>query len=262
MRRDFGIVSQDIAILTGADTVALPERAAGRGIRQIWFTDVASPAISDFKELKYIDLSDILKLSSLTGNTYAYYFEDDDLKVFPAVPGDSTVRLFYFSRPGNLVEESRTCTVSAIGTDTLTVDATPSNIVLGSKIDVTKVTAGYKTIVKDLVLTARAANSVTVAGYDFSTKSIAVGDIVSLARETSVVQLPEDAHEVLVWSTANEMAASIGILDIIKTTQDQVEANVRGMRDIMSPRTEDVQSVINPNSILRSGNKKFASLLR
>ena len=108
----------------------------------------------------------------------------------------------------------------------------------------------------------RAANSVTVAGYDFSTTTIVVGDIVSLARETSVVQLPEDAHEVLVWSTANEMAASIGILDIIKTTQDQVEANVRGMRDIMSPRTEDVQSIINPRSLLRSGNKRFASLLR
>jgi hypothetical protein len=155
-----------------------------------------------------------------TGEVKSYYFQADDLKIYPPVPRASTIRLFYLSRPGNLVESSRTATVLTVGTDTITVDAVPSNIVLGSLIDVVKVKGSFKTLVKDQTVTARAFNSVTVAGYDFTAAGVSVGDIVSLARETSVVQLPEDAHSVLVSATAQEMAASLGIEEVTTKRAD------------------------------------------
>jgi hypothetical protein len=261
LRKDFFVVSKDISLSVGDDTIPIPARAAGRAVRKIWITDVTtSPAIGDFWELKYIDLSDVIALRA-TGETFGYYFQDDDIKLFPPASTSLLLRMFYLYRPGNLVLQSETCTVTAVGTDTLTVDATPSNIAIGSKIDVVKVEPGFKTLVEDLTLTNRSFNSVTVSGYDFSTKSISVGDIVSLSRETSVIQLPEDAHELLVWSTANEMATSLGISDMIGHTEKQVLSALNGMRQAFTPRSEDPQTIINGSSLLRSGTTRFGALL-
>jgi hypothetical protein len=262
LRKDFLVVSKDFTMATDDDTIAIPARAAGRAVRKLWITDqMTTPKMNDFWELKYIDLSDVVNLNSV-GDTFGYYFEDDDIKLFPACAAANIVRLFYLYRPGNLVEQSRTCTVTNVGTDTLTVDATPSVIAVGSKVDVIKVEPGFKTIVEDLVLTARSANSVTVAGYDFSATTIAVGDIVSLARETSVIQLPEDAHEVLVWATANEMATSLGITEMISHTEKAMLSALNGMRQAMTPRSEDPQTIINSSSLLRSGTTRFGAMLR
>jgi hypothetical protein len=262
LRRDFFVESEDFSLATDEDTIHLPERAAGRGIRDIWFTDTSSPTIKDFRKLIYTDLSDLLGMGGSTGEVKSYYFQADDLKIYPPVPRASTIRLFYLSRPGNLVEASRTATVLTVGTDTLTVDAVPSNIVLGSLIDVVKVKGSFKTLVKDQTVTARAFNSVTVAGYDFTAAGVSVGDIVSLARETSVVQLPEDAHEVLVWATAQEMAASLGIEEVTERMDKQLAGAVNGMRQAFLPRSEDPQVIINPDSLLRSGYNRFGALLR
>lgn len=262
LRRDFFVESEDFSLSTDDDTIAIPERAAGRGIREIWFTDATSPTISDWRKLRYVDLSDILNLGNTTGETATYYFQADDLKVYPPVPRASTVRLFYLSRPGNLVLTSRTATVLSVGTDTLTVDAVPSNIVLGSLIDVVKVKGSFRTLVKDQTVAARASNSITVTGYDFAAAGVSVGDILSLSRETSVVQLPEDAHEVLVWSTCQEMAASLGIEEVTQRMDKQLQGALNGMRQAFAPRTEDPQTVINPNSLLRAGYNRFGALLR
>lgn len=261
LRRDFMVVTEDFDLDAGDDSLAIPERAVGRGIRDLWYTETtSSPTVSDFKHLKYIDLSQILNLSVLEGDTYAYYFENDLIKFHPALPNDAVVRLFYLQRPGNLVEQSRTCTVTSVATGTLTVDSVPSNIVVGSKIDVVKVDPGYGTLVKDQTVTAKSATSVSVSGYDFS--DVSVGDIVSLKRETSVVQLPEDAWEVLIWATANEMAVSLGIDAIIAQTEKQLAGALSGMRTAFVPRTEDPQIIINPRALIRSGNVRFSTLLR
>lgn len=263
LRRDFMVVSEDFPLSAGEDTLPLPERAVGRGIRDLWFTSVTnSPIVSDFRKLKYVDISDILNLSVLEGDTYAYYFMDDDIKFHPELPEDAIVRLFYLSRPGDLVEVSQTCTVTGVGADTLTVDAVSSNILIGSKIDVVKVDPGYKTLTKDNAVGARSSTTIQCGAADFVTAGVAIGDIVSLKRETSVIQLPEDAWEVLIWATANEMATSIGIDSIIAQTEKQLQGALNGMRQALVPRTEDPQTIINPSSLIRSGNTRFSTLLR
>ena len=262
LRKDFFVAEKNFSLAVGDDTLAIPERAVGRGIRDLWFTEKANPTPGDWKELVYVDLSDILGLSTSVGNTFAYYFQDDDLKFYPQLAVAATLKLFYYYRPAAIVEESKTCTILSIGTDTLTVDEVPSNIQLGSIIDVIKVRPSFRTLAESYTVTARASNSITCAGVDFSTMKIAAGDIVSLERQTSVIQLPEDAHELLVWATANEMATSIGIEDMIKNTEKQMTGALAGMRLALTPRTEDSQTIINSSSLLRAGFANIASIMR
>lgn len=262
LRKNFFLKNEDFALTLGTDELALPERAAGRTVYKCWITTVTNPEIKDFRELRQLEVSELLNIRTSNGDTFGYYFENDKIKFYPAVAEDSTVRLFYLFRPGELVLQSRTATILSIGTDTLTIDATPSNITLGTKIDVVKVAAGYETLCKDLTVSARSSTSVTVSGYDFSTMGISVGDILSTARETSVVQLPEDAHDVLVWAVANEMAVGLGVDSIITNTQNVLTANIAAMRESFSPRSEDVQVIVNPRNLLRSGGTRLGSILR
>jgi hypothetical protein len=249
-------------MLIGEDTLQIPDRAVGRGIRNIWIADVASPTVNDFRELKMIDISEIKRVSHGTGNTAFYYYEDDELKLFPVLTKDSTIRLYFLSRPGELVLENKTCTVTAVGTTTLSVDATPNNIALGSKIDVIKVTPGFKNLVEDQVLTARGATTLTVAGYDFSTKKISVGDIVSLSRQSSVVQIPEDCIDTLIWSSCNQIAVALGITDMIDYTQKSLVSALQNMQMALVPRSEEPQKIVNGRSLLRSGAGRFNFLSR
>jgi hypothetical protein len=262
LRKNHFLKNEDFSVLSGATELALPERAIGRTVYKVWMTSATIPVVSDFRELKYLEVGEILSTRTSNGDTYGYYFEDDKLKFHPALAEDSTVRLYYLFRPGELVLESRTATISGVGTDTLTLDATPSNITLNSKIDVVKVNAGFETLCKDLVVSARSSTSVTVTGYDFSTMGISVGDILSLKRETSVVQLPEDCHDVLVWATASDIAIGLGVDSIIAHTEKAYLGVLMGMRDALSPRSEDPQTIINPRSLLRSGGTRLGSILR
>lgn len=261
LRRDFLLAYDDFPLIANADTIEIPERAAGRGIRDIWFTEVAVPKISDFRKLQYMDLSEVPLVVGI-GDTSSYYFYADDLKLYPPVARASTVRLHYLSRPGNLVESTRTATITGIAADTLTLDGTPPNIQAGSKIDVVKIGGSFKTLAKDLPVVSRSSNNITITGADFTMIPVAIGDIVSLARETSVVQLPEDAHEVLVWSTAGEMATALGIQDLIDQAARQLDTALNGMRQAFLPRSEDPQVIINPDGLYRSGYNRFSALLR
>jgi hypothetical protein len=77
-----------------------------------------------------------------------------------------------------------------------------------------------------------------------------------------VVQLPEDAHEVLTWSTCLEMAASLGIEEVTQRMEKQLAGALNGMRQAFAPRSEDPQVIINQSSLLRAGYNRFGALLR
>ena len=40
LRKDFFVVSKDYTLTTGENEIEIPERASGRSIKTLWFTDV------------------------------------------------------------------------------------------------------------------------------------------------------------------------------------------------------------------------------
>ena len=46
LRRDFLLSYDDFSLTSGEDNIEIPERAAGRGIRDLWYTEETNPTIS------------------------------------------------------------------------------------------------------------------------------------------------------------------------------------------------------------------------
>ena len=136
---------------------------------------------------------------------------------------------------------------------------------MGSKCDVTQVEAGFGVVIKDAVVSNVSATTITFAGYDANNplSGFSAGDIVSLKRETSVIQLPEDWHDVLLWGTCVGIVTALGIPDQIQQAQAEYQSVLVQARNLCSPRAENERpKIIDHDGILRRRNyaRKFPAV--
>jgi hypothetical protein len=267
LREEFFVVNEFVTFPSATGKVQIPERAIGRTIRDIWLSTTNSTDETDYYSIIKIDLEEIrqYKNSIISEGPYAWYLQNDYVHVFPKISSDCYGLLKYSQRPSEIVLESRTATVVSYTDDTVTVDEVPDNIEVGSKCDITKVEAGFEIIIKDAVVSNVSATTITFTGYDATNplSGFSAGDIVSLKRETSVIQLPEDWHDCLIWATCKAISYALGVPEFIEQSEKQYAGCVQEARNLCSPRAEASRpKVVNSRGILRSHNyaRKFPAV--
>ena len=265
LREEFFIVEEDLVVLKTTGKVGIPERAIGRVIRDI---HVAAPGSTSYKRAIKIELDDIRGYTQVSNSEmpFAWYIQNDDIRLHPILDADDVnIKVKYSQRPSELVLESRTATVVSYSVDTVVVDEVPDNIEVGSKCDITQVDPGFGIVIKSAVVSNVSNTSITFSGYDALNplSGFSAGDIVSLKRETSVVQLPEDWHDVLLWGTALGIVTALGISEQIAQAKDEYQSNLVQARNLCSPRAENTRpKVLDYNGILRRRNfaRKFPAV--
>jgi hypothetical protein len=273
LREEFFVVDESMTVpgtATSGSTycsVQIPERAIGRTIRDIWLSTKSSTNLDDYKNLIKIELDEILEFrsSANSNGSYGFYYKDDRIYVQPPSTDDQYIILKYLQRPSEIVSEDQTADIVSFTHDTLTVLAVPDNIVAGTKIDITKVTAGFNVLLKDAVVASTSATTISVSGYSLANplSGFSAGDVVSTARHTSVIQLPEDAHHVLLWAVCLDIESSIGVDRFIQIAQKRYDDVVRSCRNLCSPRAENSRpKIVNQRGLLRSnlGARKFPTV--
>jgi hypothetical protein len=143
--------------------------------------------------------------------------------------------------------------VTAVGTNTITLSKVPSNLTIGSKIDVTDNKPAYPLVYKDLTITNISGVVITVSGFTGTALSgVDVDDVVSTALETSIVQLPDEAAIVLIHATAVRVLEALSIPDQMKIAEDKMQQKIRACREILSPRVEgSIPKIIQRDGLLR-----------
>lgn len=258
LREEFFIVEDYVTFPATTGKLQIPARAAGRTIRDIWWSSVDDSAdLDNFKKLAKIELEEILqfRVNSNSGGCYAWYIMADFIYAHPPSDSASYAWLKYTMRPSELVQEDRTANIESLTYDTLTVDAVPDNIIVGSVCDITNVEPGYELKYRDLTVTQVSATTITFSGFTalLPLTGVVAGDVVSLRRETSVIHFPEDAHESLIWATTKAMAVSLGIRQFIEDTEKELKGSIQSLRDMCAPRAENSRpKVLNPRGLLRS----------
>lgn len=257
LREEFFIVEEDLTITAGTGKVAIPERAIGRVIRDIF---VQVPGSTDYKRIPKLELEDIrgYSQSSVSEQPFGWFIQNDNIHIHPIYTSDDVeITVKYAQRPSDLVKESRTATIVSFTDDTVTVDEVPDNIEVGSKCDITQVDPGFGIVIRDAVVSNVSATTITFTGYSALNplSGFAAGDIVSSKRETSVVQLPEDWHDVLLWGTCVGIVTALGIPDQIEQAQREYNGVLQQARNLCSPRVENTRPKnFDPNGILRRRN--------
>lgn len=252
LREEFFVFRDVLTINAGDYGFRIPERAIGRTLREIQYRNLAGGNL--VYDLPRISIEDSYRFTNLgQGTPNGFMVEGDTIRLLPTPSSNGEVVLYTLRKPSNLVLDSRTAKVTAVGTNTITLSKVPSNLTIGSKIDVTDNKPSYPLVYKDLTITNITGLVITVTGFSGTALAeIDVDDVVSTALETSIVQLPDEAATVLVHATAVRVLEALSIPDQMKIVEDKLQQKIRACREILSPRVEgSVPKVIQRDGLLR-----------
>ena len=252
LREEFFVFRETLSITAGDFGFRIPERAIGRTLREIQYRNQTGGTL--VYDLPRISIEDSYRFTNLgSGTPNGFMVEGDTIRLLPTPSSDGEVILFMLRKPSNLVLTSRTAVVTAVGTNTITLSKVPSNLTIGSKIDITDNKPAYPLVYKDLTITNISGVVITVSGFTGTALSgVDVDDVVSTALETSIVQLPDEAAIVLIHATAVRVLEALSIPDQMKIAEDKMQQKIRACREILSPRVEgSIPKIIQRDGLLR-----------
>jgi len=255
LREEYFVVRDEVPVVSGQSKVGIPKRALGRALREVHFKLANGnyynlPRYSIENSYPYLN-------ASVTGNPTGFYIMADAIYLAPTSNTAGTAALWYFLRPNSIVPTARTGAITALTESTVTLNKVPSNITVGGLIDITAYQPGYQLAYKDLTVTNISGKTLTLAGFDLANPiaDVAVGDSVSSALETSILQLPTEVQNVLIWAVCVRVLEALAIPEQLKIAQDKLKVNVQACSELLSPRIEgELPKVIQVNNLLRSTN--------
>ena len=252
LREEFFVFRETLSIAAGTASFRIPERAIGRTLREIQYRNETGGTL--VYDLPRISIEDSYRFTNLgSGTPNGFMIEGDSIRLLPTPSSNGEAVLYTLRRPSDLVLNTRTATVTAVGANTITLSKVPSNFTIGSKIDITDSIPSFPLIYKDLTITNITGLVLTVSGFTGAAlASVDVNDVVSTALETSIIQMPNEASIVLVHATAVRVLEALSIPDQMKIAEEKLQQKIRACREILSPRVEgSTPKVIQRDGLLR-----------
>ncbi len=208
IRGDFFTTFQDTPVTALQDAYRIPGRALGAACRDVQYID-SSGAVVTLTEIKESELPTLGANTNLTSSPTAFYIKDKQVVLYPK-PSQSTgtLRLWIQMRPNRPVQVINVGVITAVnvGTQQLTISATPGSFTTGQQYDLIRATPQFEWEGTDLAITTLAANVLTFTNPLPSGIFLpAVGDYVCLAGETAVIQIPPELHVCVALRAAASM---------------------------------------------------------
>jgi hypothetical protein len=203
VREEFFVTQSDITITANQSSYDVPARAIGMIVREVQLVNSGG----SYKDIPRIEPEDVR--TSQTGSPTAFYMKGNQIVLYPTPSStQDTLRVSYFIAPGSLVETSSGAVISAINTTTnvVTVATIPSTWVTGNTFDFLSAKGGQEYKGTDLTSMLVSGTDITFASLP---SSLAVGDYVSLAETSPLVQLPPNFRPVLAQAVAARMLQSM-----------------------------------------------------
>lgn len=242
-RESYLVRRVDVALTSGTDTYAIPERAAAEALHSILYEAEAGRWVP----CQRTEVTQAHLFSRTTSGPPVFYLEDDSV-VFVPSPDTQTVRFLIFNRPNMVVPASAVGYVSTINTGTKAVtvktwdedtedfatSAAPSSFTSSATYDLVKGTPGFRNHGTDLAATV-ASNVLTFA--EALPANLAVGDFACLAGETPIAQVPAELHPMLAQEVTRVLLEAKGDpkADRAERTVARLEEDAKAM---LSPRVQ------------------------
>lgn len=259
-KEEFYLTYVDVQLASGETEIEIPYRAFGSKIRLI------KPVESNGKV--GVALSHIpLDLAFDTEDDFfrfgrGFYLNND--KIVLVGGGNtvgSTLRIYYYLRPNNMVESSQGGVVRSIDTETNTVTLTriPQGFRGTLEFDFIQALPNHKTYAWDQEGEVNVAAKTIVFSEDLP-EDLEVGDYICLAGETITPQIPVDVNPVLEQSIVCKVLEAIGDTEGLKNSLIALDKLEKRLFNIIDTRVEGPGfKANNTNSLLRSGRRRYRS---
>ncbi len=256
LRQDYFVTDSEVATVASQASYDIPYRALGRGLRDLKIIDSNGTT----RDVALVTIEDAHRYSATT-TVHSFYFKGDKI-VLISTPTDAlaSIQFWFENPPQKMVETSAALEVSAIDTATGIVtfsSAVPSAMVIGTLVDFVKGKQGNSTMGMDVAITAVATPTLTFATTDLP-DDLAVGDWVTLAQTSPVVQLPADCVPLLESRTGQRILRALGDYEAANAMNDEIKDEEKNLKMTLEPRIQGEPKVIlNRDGLLR-GRKAFS----
>ncbi len=255
VRQDFFVTTTETQLVDDQADYAIPYRAIGRGLRDLKLVD----ANSTTRDVALVPIEDEHRFGQTT-TTHSFYFKGDKIILIPPPNNPSVgdvVQIWWENPPARLVALSSAATVTGISGDTITVNSIPSTMTAAVTVDFIQGTSGNGTLAMDTAI-ASASSATIIFATDAVPDDLAVGDYISLAETSPVIQLPNECYPLLESRTCKRVLMAVGDSDGARGLDDDIKEEDKNLKLLLEPRIQGEPTVImNRNGLLR-GRRFFA----
>jgi hypothetical protein len=247
-REDYFIAHYDVTITGGTIQYRLPTRAVGQALRMAHLVDVQG-MLQPFP--RYAREA----LSGAPGG--GFYLDGNVLQIATDNPDSvgqlgQSIRMTYFLRPNTLVASTAVGIVTNInaGAKQVTVGTAPGTFTSSALYDLVRGIPGFESLAIDQAATI-AGNVLTFANALPS--DLLVGDVVALAGQSNIPQVPPEAHPLLAQRVAVKCLEALGDAEQIQHAGAAMARQEADFVKLIAPRVAgNVERVINRRSVFRT----------
>lgn len=248
----------DITMVAGTARYALPTRSVADTVEHV--AVLQSDATE--RPLGRLRGSDAMYVAGSSGTPYHYTIEGADLLLYPSPAVAETVRVRYQIRRAKLTAVGTNAfqitVVNAAGRRVEFVGTVPATwttfATITSKLDLISRSAWSNYLDIDRVVTGYVQGSPSSVTSDGTAlpSGLLVGDYVTVAGYTPVVQLPDELHAALANATAAAILGQRGFAEGMKTLDAFAARDIEAYRRMAAQRVKNAPvPFINRNSMLR-----------
>lgn len=254
VREDYFVTYSDYSITIDQAKYLIPERAVGRSVRDLKLVFSTGGA----RDLQKFSLEDE-HLFQQSATPQGYYMDADNIVLVPTPGvGGQSLRVFYERFPSRLTQTSNAGVATGSTTSSITLQSVPTAITAGSVVDVIRGKAGHSCTHEDLTVQSINTTTLEFVADSIDTTQTAVGDYVSLAQTTPVIQLPNECYSYLETMTAARFLHSNGDFEASGKLEDDAKDEMKNLLKILSPRNRgEATKIINRRSLMRGTKGRY-----
>jgi len=259
--QDYYLVREDVLIDITETKYPIPYRAAGNKIQELMYTPNLDDR-NDLREFFRISIEDLGSHDFTYNAQYGgrFYIEGENVVLHVDTVSPGYLVFFYYLRPNSLVTIDRVATVQAIDASSgqIVVDEVPSIFTTADQYDFVMKKSPHKIITYDFSLTNinTVTKTITMDPTDVP-DTLAIGDRISLAGETDLVNCPSDLHVMLAQTTAARVLESIGDVDNLSVATAKLREMEHNGQMLISNRVIGSPRKIKSRTGLIRGNGRY-----
>lgn len=252
MKDDYLVFKEVVPIETSKKNYTIPERALGNKVREISFVDGNNEY--EMTQIAVDDRYQNLGMTRSFGFMRQFYVQGSDVYPYPEIDnnGYGALAFYYYMRPNELVKDDKVATIKSIDTvnGIITVDRIPTEYKTDSLYDIISVSSPHQ--IRKINITVSNINSLTktisVSVSDLD--QIKVGDMIPLAGQSCIPNIPTELHVILAQRVACRILEAIGDSQGLTNANNKLQEMEGKVGILLDNRFEgSPKKVVNRNSI-------------
>ena len=250
---EYLLTYEDKLIVSGQPAYTIPERAIGNKLRDVQYLD-SSNNVFELSRISVDDLFDYNDTTSLD-RPQVFYIQDNKIILADGLPSDGKLRMYFYLRPNDLVEDKYAAIITDINrtTGVIAVSNFQSDFSTLPELDFVQAKTPNKILDYDIAPTAVDSNTSSITfSVDSIPADLVVGDHVMLHHECIVPQLPLELHPIIAQRAAVHCLEAMGDAQGLQAAMTRLQMMEKATLDLIDNRVEAAQQkIVNRHGTLR-----------